>query len=126
MKLQKTTVSLILAVMLVLSSLSLLPAAAVAAPANFDVVNGIAVKYVGTATVVTADMFTAEGVTVIGSSAFRGTDVTEVTMPNTITAIGTGSFAECTMLQKVTLSNAITRIPNRAFENCASLKNITI
>lgn len=69
MKLQKRWISLLLAVLLVLGSMSLTTAMAEAA--NFTVVDGVAIKYLGTETVITAAMLEAENVKVIGAEAFQ-------------------------------------------------------
>jgi len=124
MKLQKRWIGLLLAILLVLSSASLTTAMA---DANFTVVDGVAIKYLGTETVITAAMLEAEGVKVIGAEAFQGNEsITEVTLPDSITAIHPSSFKACKALTSVKLSGALTSIPNRAFEDCASLVSITI
>ena len=69
MKLQKRWISLVLALMLVMSSAVLTTASA--AP-DFEVTDGILTKYNGTATTITAADLEGAKVTVIGADAFKG------------------------------------------------------
>ena len=85
MKLFRKWLSLLLVVILAAGIIG----TASAADANFDVKDGIAIKYIGTATEITADMFTDEGVTTIGASCFNGKNITKVTMPNSVKSIQT-------------------------------------
>ena len=64
-------------------------------------------------------------VTSIGDSAFHGTGLTSVTIPNSVTGIGVGAFAG-TPLTSVTIPNGVTGIGNDAFFVCSSLTNVTI
>ena len=67
------------------------------------------------------------GVTDIGSVAFRGTgNLTIVEIPDSVTSIGHHAFEHCTNLQELTLSESITRIDESAFANCTSLRKITV
>ena len=61
----------------------------------------------------------------IGSGAFSGSAITEVTVPGTVERID-GSFANCTSLKKVTLQSGVKVIGDSAFSNCASLQEINI
>ena len=122
MKLFRKWLSLLLVVMLAAGIIG----TASAADPNFDVKDGIAIKYIGTATEITADMFTDEKITTIGASCFNGKDITKVTMPKTVKSIQAGAFAECRFLTEVTLSPSITSIPDNCFANATSLKAIAI
>ena len=83
MNMQKRWISLVLALVLTLGCLSLTSTAAAAS--NFTVVSGVAIKYLGTATEITAAMLEADGVKVIGAEAFQGNeDITSVTLPDTL------------------------------------------
>jgi hypothetical protein len=53
-------------------------------------------------------------------------NLTNVTIPNSITNIGNNAFEDCTNLTTVTIGNNVTSIGNWAFEFCGSLTNVTI
>jgi hypothetical protein len=57
----------------------------------------------------------------IEDDAFRATDVTAVTVPDGVTAIGWFAFADCPDLLTVTLPASLERIDYGAFENCPAL-----
>lgn len=52
--------------------------------------------------------------------------VKNVTMPNTIYAIGNNFFRNCTALENVTLSNTLITIGSYVFYNATSLRNINV
>jgi len=54
------------------------------------------------------------------------TNLTSVTIPNSVTSIGYGTFYNCTSLTSVTIPDNITSIEELAFSRCTSLTNITI
>lgn len=54
------------------------------------------------------------------------TDLTSVTLPNSVTSIGDYAFYECTSLTSVTLPNSMASIGNYAFASCRGLTSITI
>ena len=65
-------------------------------------------------------------VTSIGSSAFYGcSGLTSVTIPNSVTYIGSGAFLGCSGLTSVTIPNSVTSISSSAFNGCSGLKSIT-
>src|SRR3974390_698390 len=49
-------------------------------------------------------------VTRIGDSAFLEKNVTNVTIPETVTSLGVAAFSECTALTSVSISNGLTSI----------------
>uniref|UniRef100_UPI00106B3D63 leucine-rich repeat domain-containing protein n=1 Tax=Flavobacterium psychrophilum TaxID=96345 RepID=UPI00106B3D63 len=49
---------------------------------------------------------------------------TSVTIPNSVTTIGDGSFAECSGLTSVTIPNSVTTIGDEAFAGCSSLRTV--
>ena len=69
---------------------------------------------------------TEYSVTTIGESAFKGSAVTSVYMPESITSIEYDAFSECQNLESVTLPESLTTLGIRAFGCCQSLKAIKI
>ena len=66
-------------------------------------------------------------VTLIGGSAFYScTNLTGITIPNTVTAIEAYAFAACTRLTRVAIPGSVRSIGNAAFRGCLSLANVTI
>ncbi len=63
----------------------------------------------------------------IGGEAFSGyTNLTSVTIPNSITSIGDSAFSGCISLTSVDIPNSVTSIENSTFDDCTSLINVTI
>ncbi|MBO7261582.1 MAG: leucine-rich repeat domain-containing protein, partial [Alistipes sp.] len=68
-----------------------------------------------------------DSVTSIGSSAFEGcSSLTSITIPNSVTSIGSGAFYGCSSLTSITIGNSVTSIGGSAFSGCNSLTSITI
>lgn len=88
-----------------------------------------------------------EGLQVICDSAFVGTSITSITIPSTVTTMGTKvlqdvstlksavilnsvlntyMFDGCTALESVEMSESITKIPNYTFTDCSSLVTIEL
>jgi protein-L-isoaspartate O-methyltransferase len=59
-------------------------------------------------------------------SAFVAALITAVTIPNSVTSIGSWAFFRCTSLTSVTIGANVTTIGKRAFSECTSLASITI
>ena len=93
----------------------------------FDPTTGMITGYNGTDTVVVIPSkingFTVE---TIGHTAFRYSSVTSVTIPDSVTAIHDGAFANCFQLTNISIPNSVTSIGLSAFEHCTSLKSITL
>lgn len=53
-------------------------------------------------------------------------NVTNVTIPNTVTKIADGAFYNCTSLTNVTIPESVTSIGNNAFHNCTGLKTLVV
>lgn len=56
----------------------------------------------------------------IGSSAFKGTCISNINLPNEITVIGESAFADCNYLTKAYLPDMIEEIGAYAFSGCKS------
>ena len=66
-------------------------------------------------------------VTKIGSEAFSGcTNITSITMPDTIVSVGFMAFLECSNLSTIKLSNKLETIGAFAFKWCSNLSDITL
>ncbi len=66
-------------------------------------------------------------VTSIGDDAFSDcTNLTSVTIPNSVTTIGNRAFTWCYSLASVTIPNSVTSIGSMAFFYCTRLASITI
>ena len=66
-------------------------------------------------------------VTSIGSRAFMDcTGLTSVTIPNSVTSIGDFEFYNCTGLSSVTIPNSVISIGSNTFYNCYGLTSVTI
>ena len=68
-----------------------------------------------------------DSVTSIGAYAFYGcSSLTSITIPDSVTSIGVSVFEYCTSLTSVTIGDSVTSIGDSAFENCSSLTSVTI
>jgi hypothetical protein len=66
-------------------------------------------------------------VTSISHQAFYGcTSLSQVTIPSSVTEIYSGAFRDCTSLTSITIPNNVTYIGGYAFRNCVGLTDITI
>lgn len=84
------------------------------------------IQYIGSGGSITIP----DGVTTIDAGVFYNTSanemITDVTMPNSVTTMGTAVFQGCTQLQSVSLSSNLTSIPANTFRECASLSSVSI
>lgn len=53
-------------------------------------------------------------------------NLTKITIPDSIVNLGTNTFGYCSNLEEVILSNQLTTITSNVFENCVSLVDITL
>lgn len=75
------------------------------------------------------DIKIGTNVNALGNSLFYrayNNILTKVTIPNSVTSIGSGAFSGCTSLTKVTIPNSVTNIANSAFFGCSNLTSVTI
>ena len=67
-----------------------------------------------------------DSIITIGMNEFWSCKLTSVTIPKSMTTIGTCAFANCFDLTKVTIPNSVTTIEGQAFSGCSSLTNVII
>lgn len=78
----------------------------------------------GSLTEVTAEML--QGITTIGSCAFSISNLTSVTIPNSVTSINDNAFYYCENLESITIPNSVTNINYYAFQRCGRLTSVTV
>lgn len=84
--------------------------------AEFDIVNGILIKYNGNSNIVTVPT----DVWKVGDSAFEGnSDIIAVNLNSNISAIGNSAFYNCTSLQEINNADGVVDIGAYAFNNTA-------
>jgi len=64
-------------------------------------------------------------ITGIGDAVFLDINLTAVTIPNSVTAIGYYAFEFCSELANITIPNSVTNIGYAAFYYCSGLTNVT-
>ncbi len=65
-------------------------------------------------------------VKIIGDSAFKDTNVTEILIPSSVETIGGSAFSSCGKLKNVTFSDGLIKIGSNAFYGCGYLEQIVI
>jgi hypothetical protein len=63
-------------------------------------------------------------VTTIGTNAFLGCNLTNITIPSSVTSIGKWAFANCTNLTSVMIPSSVTSIGVEAFAKCERLTSV--
>lgn len=95
--------------------------------ADFDISK---VTYIGSYSFNTCSMFAptvlSDALQTLGSNAFAGTAITEIAVPQTITALENNVFSGCQQLQKVTLSPTLRTIGSSTFQNCTTLSEMVV
>ena len=73
------------------------------------------------------DLTIPDSVTSIRDYAFEGCcGLTSVTIPDSVTSIGSSAFYNCSGLTSVTIPNSVTNIGSSAFSGCSGLTSVTI
>ena len=73
----------------------------------------------------TGSYIVKEGTRLIINEAFAGSNLTVITIPNTVTDIGVGAF-QYSALTSIIIPNGVTKIWAGAFHHCTSLKSVTL
>ena len=80
-----------------------------------------------TGSVVIPETLNGYPVTTIGSGAFlQNTEITSVTIPDSVKTIGEGAFQQCYMLQKVIGGKGVTTIESQAFFYCNHITRLAL
>ncbi len=61
----------------------------------------------------------------IGSAAFRGSNITSITIPTNVSSIGSYAFSDCGELTTVEIEGSISTFNQYVFYNCANLTTLT-
>ena len=65
------------------------------------------------------------GLTLINMNSFYGcSGLSSITIPNTVTGIGTCAFASCSGLSSITIPAYVDRVGSMAFDGCSSLSSV--
>ena len=64
--------------------------------------------------------------TAVGAESFTGSGIVTANLPQSVTYLGAGAFADCTKLVYAQVPAAIQAVRERTFRNCTELKNVSI
>ena len=64
--------------------------------------------------------------TAVGAERFTGYGIVTANLPQSVTYLGAGAFADCTKLVYAQVPAAIQAVRERTFRNCTELKNVSI
>ena len=67
-----------------------------------------------------------QGLEFIGAESFKGALIASVTIPASVTEIGSAAFMDCKNLASFLLPSGVTSVPASAFENCGSLSSAVL
>ena len=73
-----------------------------------------------------SDIEIPDTVTEIGGEAFMGTGLYSVTIPASVTSLGSGAFSNCIMLENVSFEGSMKDIPEFCFSGCTSLRSVKL
>ena len=119
LKIAKRLVNLALALIL----LAFISVIALSAENDFVIEDGVLIQYKGTDTEITIP----DSVTSIGDGSFFLCDsLTSIVIPDSVTSIGDMAFGNCSSLTSIVIPNSITSIGDLAFGDCSSLTSIVI
>lgn len=65
-----------------------------------------------------------EGLEVVGYGVFSGTDIKEITLPESVISLDAGAFLSCENLKTVHILGEIKSIPNSCFQDCFALEEV--
>ena len=66
-----------------------------------------------------------EGLKIAGSAFGNCKSLESITLPSTVTLLGSAAFGSCINLREVLFNNGLQKIGGAAFQNCTSLSSIT-
>lgn len=90
---------------------------------GFEIKEGVLIKYIEEEEL--TELAVPEGVTAIGAAAFiKNTRLKSVILPEGVETIGEGAFRECENLEYVEFPKGLQRIENKAFYKCKALKDV--
>ncbi len=90
--------------------------------ADFQVNNGVLVRYQGSSSTVSIP----DKIEEIGEGAFAGnTDVVSVNIPDSVKKISYAAFENCTALQRISIPSGVEELGNAVFSGCSNLKRVS-
>ena len=72
------------------------------------------------------DTYKDKSVIGIGARAFSNTEITGITIPDSITTIGPNAFESCKELEEINIPESVTSIGDQAFRYCEGLTAVTM
>ena len=85
------------------------------------------IAYLGNANeLILPNDFNGENYTIGANAFYNCSNLTSVTIPNSVTSIGASAFSGCSGLTEVTIPNSITAIGSDAFYGCTGLTEVNI
>ena len=67
-----------------------------------------------------------QGLVALGAESFKGALIASVTIPASVTEIGSAAFMDCKNLASFLLPSGVTSVPASVFENCGSLSSAVL